>query len=189
MNNDTNNLKVVTLPDGTVKHYLNDFLHNDNGPAVIYDSGTREWYQHGQLHRKDGPAVEHYNNIKEWYLNGQLHRDNGPAIEGKDNLWFQHGILHREDGPALEVNGGSDGNEWYKNGLRHREDGPAVIYSNDVQKWHLEGQEYSKEAFEKEMVKRISSKEKSFNSVVGNIVKNLREKFFSSESNKPKNKI
>lgn len=141
------------------------------------------------MHREDGPAVENYNNIQEWYLNGKRHRDNGPAIEGTDNLWFQHGILHREDGPALEVNGGSDGNEWYKNGQRHREDGPAVVYCNNVKEWYLEDKEYSQEAFEKEMVKRISSKEKSFNSVVGNIVKNLREKLFSSESNKPKNKI
>lgn len=202
----------------TTHYYKNGMLHNENGPAIIYDNGktltqkwyindkqhrendlpaviedfgdkqTKEWYLNGERHRdNDLPAIEHYSGHKEWYVNGQKHRDNGPAIEGKDNLWIKNGLMHREDGPALEINGGIDGNVWYKDGFVHREDGPASII-NGVEKWHLEGKQYTKEAFDQELLNRanVSSFDKSF---IGNAIKTLRENFLPKSTPSNKNNI
>jgi hypothetical protein len=60
------------------------------------------------------------------------------------------GRFHRDKGPAVKV----DGNIYYfKYGLLHREDGPAVILHND-EKYYLDGIEYEKRIFYKELVKR-----------------------------------
>ena len=57
---------------------------------------------------------------------------------------------HREDGPAIIYNNGSK-EQWYKHGLLHKEDGPAVIDKDGTKKWYLNGIEYSKKEFEKEI--------------------------------------
>lgn len=55
---------------GEERYYLNDKLHREDGPAVIYH-GTKYWYKHGLRHREDGPATEWYDGKKDWYYNGK----------------------------------------------------------------------------------------------------------------------
>jgi hypothetical protein len=55
---------------GTKCWYLNDKLHREDGPAVVYKDGDRFWYLNGQLHRTDGPAVEFKDGDKRWFING-----------------------------------------------------------------------------------------------------------------------
>ena len=81
--------------EGTHRWYLNDELHREDGPAVIYPNGCQEWFFHNKLHRKDGPAVIWSNGYQEWYLNGRLHRKDGPAIishNGEKYWWYLHGV-------------------------------------------------------------------------------------------------
>ena len=33
-------------------------VHNEDGPAVIYQSGSQYWYIHGKFHRENGPSDE-----------------------------------------------------------------------------------------------------------------------------------
>ena len=63
----------------TYRHYYNDYLHREDGPA-------EEWYLNNRLHRLDGPAHERFYpdgvlDVHGWYVNGTLHREDGPAIE------------------------------------------------------------------------------------------------------------
>ena len=53
----------------TIRYYLNNLLHRDNGPAVEFAEGDKWWYKNGLLHRTDGPAVEYPIELKFWYLN------------------------------------------------------------------------------------------------------------------------
>ena len=53
----------------TKRHYLNGFLHRDDGPAIEYKSGSKAWYLNGETHRTDGPAIEWIDGTKAWYLN------------------------------------------------------------------------------------------------------------------------
>ena len=80
--------------DGTVRWYLNDHLHREDGPAVEWANGSKEWWINGQLHREDGPAVETSDGHRQWCLNGKKHRSNGPAIEWSDGLaaWYLNGV-------------------------------------------------------------------------------------------------
>jgi hypothetical protein len=40
---------TVTVDDyKTVRWYLNDKLHREDGPAIEWSNGTREWYLHGK---------------------------------------------------------------------------------------------------------------------------------------------
>lgn len=62
-------------------HYVNGFIHNDDGPAVIYEDGSKEWYKNGLRHRDNGKPALVNGNRKEWWLDDRLHREDGPAIE------------------------------------------------------------------------------------------------------------
>jgi hypothetical protein len=145
--------KKVIDEDGTIKYYLNDKLHREDGPAISNPLlHLYEWYLNGQLHRTDGPAATCYYEIvdenwtyegpppirgykeKRWYQHGLLHRIDGPAVETSDGYkeWYLNGELHRTDGPAIEWNGSK---EWYQNGKRHRENGPAVELSDE--NWYI----------------------------------------------------
>jgi hypothetical protein len=62
-------MKPVIDDDGTKRWFLNDKLHRENGPAVVYKHGGKAWYIHGKLHRENGPAIEFVNNV--WFLNGK----------------------------------------------------------------------------------------------------------------------
>ena len=53
-------------------HYVDDKIHNDDGPAVIWSDGTKFWYKHGKPHREDGPAVESGSGAKEWWYKNKL---------------------------------------------------------------------------------------------------------------------
>lgn len=55
---------------GTKIHYVNDQLHCDDGPAVVYEDGCRKWVKYGKFHREDGPAVEDPGGTKSWFLDG-----------------------------------------------------------------------------------------------------------------------
>lgn len=52
-------------------HYRNDWIHRDDGPAIIWDDGGEAWYQNGELHRSDGPAYIHADGTEEFWLNGK----------------------------------------------------------------------------------------------------------------------
>ena len=57
----------ITLSSGAKYHYVDDKIHNDDGPAVIYSDGTKSWFKHNKRHRDDGPAFENANGNKAWY--------------------------------------------------------------------------------------------------------------------------
>ena len=48
----------------------------------------------------------------------------------------------------------SGGKTWFVNGKAHREDGPALILYNGDKLWRLDGKEYSKQDYYRELVKR-----------------------------------
>ena len=87
---------------GSKLWYKDDKLHNENGPAIIYDDGKSQWYLNGKLHREDGPAVIYSNGDKVWALNGEYHRVDGPAFESidGDRAWF----LYDEEFSETEFN-------------------------------------------------------------------------------------
>lgn len=62
--------QVVIYRDGSVYRYLDDTLHYEKGPAVMYLNDHKRWYLNGLLHREDGPAVEYPDGIREYYLRG-----------------------------------------------------------------------------------------------------------------------
>ena len=66
---------------GNKRHYVNNVLHRENGPAVEYANGCAFWYKNGELHKEDGPACIYASGEKHWYKNGKLHREDGPAVE------------------------------------------------------------------------------------------------------------
>ena len=64
----------------------------------------------------------------------------------------ENGDYHREDGPAyIGANGICQ--IWYIHGQKHREDGPAVIWKLSDEQYFLEGVEYTKDDWEKEVMK------------------------------------
>jgi hypothetical protein len=81
----------VTVDDyGTIRWYLKNKLHREDGPAVEWANGTKYWYLNDQCHREDGPAIECANGDKYWYLNDQQlteaqfnARTKQPSCEGK----------------------------------------------------------------------------------------------------------
>ncbi len=50
--------------------FLNDELHCDDGPAILYSDGTELYWKHGRLHREGGPAVKWANNTEEYWVDG-----------------------------------------------------------------------------------------------------------------------
>jgi hypothetical protein len=117
----------------------NNWLHRDDGPALIKVDGTQEWYQHGELHREDGPAIVELDGWQSWYQHNKLHRDDGPAMvmNSGEQYWYRHGEPHRDDGPAVTYADGSQ--DWYQHGFRHRDDGPAMVWVSGEQRWFQHG--------------------------------------------------
>ena len=158
-------------------------LHNDDGPARVWDGGQREWYKRGKLHNEDGPAVIDADGTKWWYIDGTNYSEeefnkkikerdgieegpptnhaadkrNGWEQDDKGNRWhFKDGEFHSiNNEPAIIQTDGSS--FWYKNGVLHRVDGPACIYPTGVQEFWLEGIHYSKKEYKKKM-KKLSKK-------------------------------
>jgi len=52
--------KLVVYSEEIVIYLVDGKLHNNEGPAVIYNDGTREWWFNGKRHNINGPAI--YNN-------------------------------------------------------------------------------------------------------------------------------
>jgi hypothetical protein len=140
---------VKEYPNGDRHWYLDGELHRADGPAREHALGHKEWWLNGKRHREDGPAVEYPDGSKEWWVNGKLHRENAPAIEYVNGYkeWYSKGKLHREGGPAIEYSDGSK--EWYQNRKLHRADGPAIEYTSGYKAWWANGEEISKEEFDK----------------------------------------
>jgi hypothetical protein len=61
--------------------YLGDYLHREDGPAVLYVNGDYCWYLHGEFHRTDGPAIE----FRYYGVENQLRLMEVPRIE-----WYIH---------------------------------------------------------------------------------------------------
>ncbi len=68
MINSKDRSKTVMTVDDVERHYVDDKLHCDDGPAVIYPSGTVIYYKHGNLHREDGPAIMFSHGGVHYYL-------------------------------------------------------------------------------------------------------------------------
>ena len=64
-------------------------------------------------------------------------------------LWFEDNKLHRRNGPAVITTNGST--LWFQEGRRHRGDGPAGIHPDGVMMWALNGIEYPKEEWFKQL--------------------------------------
>jgi hypothetical protein len=95
---------------------LNDKIHHNTEPAIVYTNGRQEWWLNGMQHRTDGPAVIQSDGGEEWWLHDKRHRTDGPAKNYSDGQsWYWHGRLHRTDGPAVLFD---DKLEWYWYGMK-----------------------------------------------------------------------
>ncbi len=135
--------------DGAQHWYQHGTRHRDDGPAVIEADGTQEWWQHGEYHRDDGPAWIWPDGTQVWYQHGKRHRDGGPAMIEPDGTqwWYQHNKVHREDGPAVINASGTL--EWWCHGEVHKEDGPAVIVTDGTQRWYWHDKQVTEEEHER----------------------------------------
>lgn len=63
---------LIVSENGSQRWYMNDKLHNEDGPAVSYPNpnGYEAWYKDGILHRTNGPAVHYENGDQSFYING-----------------------------------------------------------------------------------------------------------------------
>lgn len=51
---------------------LNNLMHREDGPAVIYVRGSTRWYWHGHIHRTNGAATyEAFSGTKSYYIMGK----------------------------------------------------------------------------------------------------------------------
>lgn len=80
------------------------------------------------------------------------------TVDNKGNIYYKNslGDFHRTDGPAYESPLGYKA--WWINGIRHREDGPATVYDKNSlfygeDDYYLNGMYYSKEEYQKEVLK------------------------------------
>lgn len=64
------NGKVIDLK-GSEFYYVNNLLHREDGPAVIWFDDIKEWHYNDLLHREDGPAIEYPSGKKTWYYHGE----------------------------------------------------------------------------------------------------------------------
>ncbi len=137
----------ITAKNGDRKHYLNDRLHNDNGPAFEGTNGIKLYYKNGKLHREDGPAyiTEHY---KYYYLNGQIlsKYDFDSRIAQRKKLEEKKNSI-KESPPEIKPITNPiivDGTKyWYlepaENRVYHRLDGPAIEYAIGSKEWWQNG--------------------------------------------------
>jgi hypothetical protein len=83
-------------------------LHNEQGPALIFQSGAKHYYIHGKRHRLEceGPAIEGPSDIEEYFINGKHHRDKDLPAKVDFNgtkFYYQNGVLCRnDDQPSIE---------------------------------------------------------------------------------------
>ena len=99
--------------DGTIRHYRDGVLHNDNGPSVIYTNGFKAYYTDGDLTSAtdqngltylistktdiefpDGSRYRKRGNFITYIMNGLYHNDYGYAFKDYDEgiaIWFNRG--------------------------------------------------------------------------------------------------
>lgn len=104
--------------------------------VAVDDSGTTTWRLNGELHREGGPAIENSNGDYSWYKNGKLHREDGPAFKK---------VFVGVEACGYEA--------WYLEGQLHRLDGPAFEYDDGNPSWYIDGEELTKEEFDKRTCK------------------------------------
>jgi len=124
-----------------------------NGLRIEY--GAKRYYLNDKLHREDGPACEWPDECKEWFINGKTHRDgNLPAIEWicGDKAYCLHGKLHREDGPALDYISKSSDRYYIGDLCQNLEE----AHKSKDSPYYLNGKNYSKEEYWKEIERRKS---------------------------------
>jgi len=66
---------VVRTYEDRVEYLLDNKLHRDGAPAVIYNDGSELWYQHGELHNENGYAAKERNGDNfelSYYIEGQM---------------------------------------------------------------------------------------------------------------------
>ena len=80
----TNFSGILQNVHGSIYWYLNNKLHREDGPAIIYWNNTKMWIRHGELHRLDGYAVESYldddNNNEYWILGKKYSKEQYPLL-------------------------------------------------------------------------------------------------------------
>jgi hypothetical protein len=64
----------VFIEGGNTYYYVNDRLHREGGPTIIYGNNRGEaWHSHGLLHRIGGPAVINVEyGSEEYYYQGEF---------------------------------------------------------------------------------------------------------------------
>ena len=135
----------------SIKYYLDEKVHRNDGPAVIFyfDNGFigfEKYKLNGKMHRNDdGPAyIEYFESLngkisKEiYYQNDEMHSINGPAEiwyykndKIKAEFYHQNGLCYRCDGPAIIYyypSGFISRKDYYYNNSCHKWNGPAVIF-------------------------------------------------------------
>ncbi len=150
---------AITQSDGTTIWCLNGKKHREYGPAVESTSGYKAWYEDGKLHKINGPAVIDYNGNEEWWIDGE--KTTKEAAEEYKSIksnhvkdWWFSNEQNLPDGSYIDkyCNVG-----YVKNKKLHREDGPAIEWANGNKEWHINGEKYSKEEFDKKVIDEKTS--------------------------------
>ncbi len=166
----------AALNSGYKSWWKNGKRHRENGPAQEFISGAQKYWLDGIEYSEENWKKEIFkrkhcvmgrtqfhangfiiNSEETWYEDEEhkiIGREDGPAAKGNngDLIWLKNGKLHREeDKPAIEYASGAK--EWFKDGKRHREDGPAIEDGGNQPRYYLEGQQLTKEQWEKEIFK------------------------------------
>ena len=82
---------------GTQRWYLDDKLHRQDGPAVVYSDGSEYWYLDDKLHRQDGPAAVGACVTEDWYLHGKF------LEEGVEGFWAHWKLLTDDQRNSLNL--------------------------------------------------------------------------------------
>jgi hypothetical protein len=124
---------IVTHYSGMVEHYYNELLHNDDGPAVVYQYGASVFYGHADdtrpihvIHSREYDNERYDKQLTVvYYKHGQIHNENGPAVISDDSCsYWINNMLHNVKGPAVVCKYGDI--KYYQFHKLHRIDGPAV---------------------------------------------------------------
>jgi hypothetical protein len=112
------------------------WLTLQSGRRVSVSLRRRRW-----LHNPDGPAVIYPSGAVEYWVNNQLHRDGGqPAVKSATReIYFVRGKKHRIGGPA-DIDRRRQRQAYYVNDRLHNPDGPAVVDGRlGLQQYYLHG--------------------------------------------------
>lgn len=110
-----NNIQYAKT-DRYIAWYVDNILHNLNGPAKIYHDGSVKYYVNGELHRVGGPAIISHE-PEAYHINDKQHRIDGPAsiCSNGYKAYYVNGKLHRDNGPARVYPNGNE--EYWCNGV------------------------------------------------------------------------